>query len=40
MSGKVPGELHADKTLAEQGVENESILALDLKAGPQYTLKV
>ena len=38
-SGK-PGMLDNDKTLAEQGIENETVLALDLRSGAQYFLKV
>ena len=34
------GELIADKSLAEQGIENESIIALDIKPGSLYFLKI
>ena len=40
LSGKGSSELTAEKTLEEQGVENESVLALDVKTGSDYKLGI
>ena len=40
LSSSKPGILDNEKTLAEQGIENETVLALDLRSGSQYFLKV
>ena len=40
LASSKPGMLDNEKTLAEQGIENETVLALDLRSGAQYFLKV
>ena len=40
LSGESNDQLLHDKTLAEQGVHSESVLALDIRAGAPYNLKV
>jgi hypothetical protein len=40
LNSSASGELIAEKSLAEQGISNESIIALDIKTGSLYFLKV
>ena len=40
LSGDKNEEVKADSTLAEQGITAESVLALDIKPGAPYTLRV
>ena len=40
LSCEKPGNLDNEKTLAEQGIQNETVLALDLRSGSQYFFKM
>lgn len=40
LGGTTPGKLELEMTLAEQGIINETVLALDVRSGAQYFLKV